>query len=479
MEMFHMRLFLAASTAALCLAGCSAQASGPASKDEVMAKAASLMDQGLRDDVGLKFVEDLTTEIGPRLAGSPAEAAARDWSMKELKELGFQNVRVEPFDIPYWERLVEMAEIIGVDAPNQPMYITALGGSAATPDGGVTAELVRYTSMAELEAAPDADVAGKIVFIDEMMTRTQDGSGYGMAVGKRRNCAKVTTQKGGAACLIRSVGTDHHRFPHTGMMARGEATGPGPAAAISPPDADQLARLLERRSVSVKVNIQVDARRAAPSGNVLAEITGRTNPEEIVLIGCHLDSWDLGTGAVDDGAGCGIVVGAAKLIMDSGKAPKRTIRVVLYGAEEVGLLGANAYAEANADDLANHILASESDFGAGKIWRFQTRFGDGALDYAAQLHGLLAPLGVGIGNNQARGGPDIGILARAGVPVVTPAQNGLDYFDLHHTPDDTFDKIVPEDFRQNVAVYAGFVWVAAESGWDFRQTAQPETIGTE
>jgi len=162
-------------------------------------------------------------------------------------------------------------------------------------------------------------------------------------------------------------------------------------------------------------------------------------------------------------------VGAAKLIMDMPGRTKRTIRVVLYGAEEVGLLGGNAYAEAHKGELDRHVLASESDFGAGRIWRFQTKFGNGALPYAAALQASLAPLGVGPHDNNARGGPDISILGRAGVPVVTPQQNGLDYFDLHHTPDDTFDKIVPEDFRQNVATYATFVWLASETGWDFRK----------
>ena len=207
------------------------------------------------------------------------------------------------------------------------------------------------------------------------------------------------------------------------------------------------------------------------SGNVIAEVRGRGElADEIILIGCHLDSWDLGTGAIDDGAGCGIVVGAAKLIADMPTRTRRTIRVVLYGAEEVGLLGGNAYAAAHKDELEKHVFASESDFGAGRIWRFQTRFGEGALPYAAAMHGMLAPLGIGPADNAAGGGPDIGVLRRAGVPVVTPRQNGLDYFDLHHTPDDTFDKIDPEDFNQNVAAYAGFVWIASQTGWDFRKT---------
>lgn len=458
---------------ATALAGASfaqAQTAPATVPSDIAQKAETLMEQGLKDNVGLQFVEDLTTEIGPRLAGSEAEARARDWAVKELKELGFANVAVEDFKIPYWSRVREQASVVS-PAP-QNLEITMLGGSRPTPEGGITAAIVRFGSMAELEAAPDTSVTGKIVFVDELMTRTQDGSGYGPAVGKRRNCTAVSVAKGAAACLIRSVGTDDHRFPHTGMMARGEAIGAGPGAALSAPDADQLTRLLKRGPVTVKLDLEVETRASSPSGNVIAEVAGRgALRDEIILLGCHLDSWDLGTGAIDDGAGCGIVVGAAKLIADMPGQPKRTIRVVLYGSEEVGLLGGTAYAEAHKDEVDKHVLASESDFGAGRIWRFQTKFGEGALPYAGALQASLAPLGIGPHDNNARGGPDIGVLGRAGVPVVTPQQNGLDYFDLHHTPDDTFDKIVPDDFRQNVATYAKFVWIASETGWDFRKAA--------
>jgi len=442
--------------------------------DKIVRDAEKLIERGLADDVGLQFVEDLTTEIGPRLAGSEAEARARDWAVAELKTLGFKNVRVDDFTIPFWSRVRESARVVS-PAP-QNLTITMLGGSRSTPEGGVTAEVARFTSMAELSAVSADDVAGKIVFVDEGMTRTQDGSGYRPAVGKRRNCAAVTVEKGGVACLIRSVGTDDHRFPHTGMMARGEAVGAGPGAALSAPDADQLARLLALGPVTVALDLAVETLPEAPSGNVIGEIPGRgALSDEIILLGCHLDSWDLGTGAIDDGAGCGIVVGAAKLIGDMPGRTKRTIRVVLYGSEEVGLLGGAAYAEAHKDELDKHVLASESDFGADRIWRFQTGFGDGALPYAKAIQDVLAALGVNPHDNNAFGGPDIGVLRRAGVPVVTPGQNGLDYFDLHHTPDDTFDKIEPDALRQNIAVYAAFAWIASETGWDFRKQAEDQS----
>lgn len=448
-----------------------AQTADPAPLERVVERGVErLIEAGLADNVGLQFVEDLTTEIGPRLAGSDAEAKARDWAVAELKALGFSNVAVEDFDIPFWSRTYEHAEILS--AGGQSMTVTALGGSEATPEGGVTGDVIRFPSMVALRAADPASIEGKIVFLDEGMTRTQDGSGYGVAVRKRRNCAPVAAEKGALACIIRSVGTDHHRFAHTGMMARIGAVGTGTGVAVSPPDADQLARLLERGVVTIKLEIGIESRDAAPSGNVIAEVPGRgALADEIILLGCHLDSWDLGTGAIDDGAGCGIVVGAAKLVADMPSRTRRTIRVVLYGAEEVGLLGGTAYAKQHADDLDKHVLASESDFGAGRIWRFQTGFGDEALSYAATMHQALAPLGIGPHNNSSTGGPDIRVLARAGVPVVTPGQDGTDYFDLHHTPDDTFDKIEPDAFRQNVATYAAFTWIASETGWDFRKSA--------
>ena len=192
---------------------------------EIERTAKVLIEQGLADNVGLDFVEGLTTEVGQRLAGSEAEARARDWSVARLEELGFRNVRVEPFDIPFWSRVTESASITS-PAP-QDLVVTALGGSAATPRDGITAEIVRFESLAELQAADPASIDGKITFIDEYTTRTQDGSGYGVGVRKRSQCARLTSEKGGAACLIRSVGTQHHRMPHTGIMGRDGAVGAG------------------------------------------------------------------------------------------------------------------------------------------------------------------------------------------------------------------------------------------------------------
>jgi Zn-dependent M28 family amino/carboxypeptidase len=319
--------------------------------------------------------------------------------------------------------------------------------------------------MTALEAAPANEVSGRIVFIDEPMVRAQDGSGYSAAVRKRSQCAPVAQEKGAVGCIIRSVGTDTHRFAHQGGSSRQSRGASLPAMAISPADADVLGRLSERGAVRVRLMIQADIRENAPSGNVIAEIRGRQRPEEIVLLAAHLDSWDLGQGAIDDGAGVAIVTAAARLIRNLPRRPRRTIRILLAGAEENGVHGGAAYAAAHAND--RHIVAAESDFGAGRVWRFRTRFSDQAQPYGRAIQHALAPLGIVLGDNAAGGGADIGALRQAGVPVVDLSQNGLDYFDYHHTANDTLDKIDPDALRQNVAAWATFAYLAAENDWVF------------
>ena len=429
-------------------------------KDE----ADALIAKSLQSDLGYQIIESLTTEVGQRLAGTEAEARARDWGVAKFKALGFKNVRIEPFQVDHWERHSEHAEITSPFP--QKLMITALGGSIATDSDGIVGQVVRFENLQALKDAPMRGLKGKIVFVDEYMTRTQDGSGYGVAVKKRSGAAVEAGKRGAAAALIRSVGTDHHRFPHTGQMTYDQNVVKVPIAALSAPDADQLYRALGRGDVEVKLQIDVQSYGKSQSGNVIAEIPGVT--DEIVIIGAHLDSWDLGTGAVDDGAGIGITVGAAKLILDMNQKPQRTIRVVMFGAEEVGLVGAIAYAKKHAHELDRHVVGAESDFGAGQIWRLETRFADSKLHKAEALHNVLSPLGIALGSNNASGGPDMGPLRMLGMPVVTLKQNGWDYFDLHHTPNDTFDKISADDIAQNVAAYAAFVWMTANMQGDFR-----------
>jgi carboxypeptidase Q len=422
--------------------------------------AASLRDEALaRDTYAWDIVEGLTTEVGPRLAGTEAEARARAWAVRKLNELGFSNVRVEEFDMPVWVRGEEKGEILSPFP--QPLMLTALGNSGATPARGIEAEVVGFANMAALEAARPETVRGKIVFVTHRMGKTQDGSHYGYFGAARRQGPSVASAKGAAAIVIRSIGTDSHRFPHTGVQSWAEGVKPIPAAALSNPDADQMERLLARgRPVRMKLTLTPRQIGTRKSGNVIAEVPGRDPSAGIVLVGGHLDSWDLGTGAIDDGAGVAITAAAAKRIMDAGGA-RRTIRVVWFGAEEVGLFGGNDYRKRHANEL--HASATESDFGADRIWRVDFALPPAAAGVANRVEAALAPLGIARGPNPARGGPDIGALVNGGVPAVTLQQDGTDYFDLHHTPDDTLDKIDLAKLRQNVAAYTAMMAIVADA----------------
>jgi hypothetical protein len=440
------------------------------SADDTARSVEALIEAARSDNPGYEILTSLTTEVGPRLAGTPAEARARDWAVAKMKDLGLANVRIEPFNVPLWLRGVEKAEIV---APfPQPLVITALGGSASTGPDGVEGEVVAFESLAALEAASPDSVAGRIVFVDEPMARTRDGAGYGVAVKKRHRTAFAAQRLGALGALIRSVGTNSHRFAHTGQMQNidYDAAQGAPAAALSAPDADQLARALAYgKPVTVRMTLTPELRPPALSGNVIGEIVGSEAPQEVVLISAHLDSWDLGTGAVDDGAGVGVVLGAVAVLKEHIKTPpRRTIRVVLFGSEEVGLIGAEAYNKAYAEQLVNHVIAVESDFGAGDIWRFDTHFAETSLGVGEQLAAHLAPLGIAPGNNEAAGGPDLSFLRESGVPVVELLQDGTDYFDLHHTPNDTLDKVAPDALDQNVAAYAAFTYLVANSSATFR-----------
>ncbi len=414
------------------------------------------------------ITRSLTTEIGARQAGSEKEAQARRWAENKFSELGFQNIKTEIFTIDGWERGAESARIISPSAQN--LFVTALGGSVATPAGGVQAPVVYFESFDALKNAPEGGLDGKIVYITGKMERTRDGSGYGPANMKRRSGATEAAKRGALAVMIRSVGTDSHRFPHTGQMGYTDGVRKIPIGAVSGPDADQLDRIFASGKELI-INLQLSTKDLGTrtSGNVMGEIVGTEKPEEIILIGAHLDSWDQGTGAIDDGAGVGIVMGAAKVLMESGLKPKRTIRVVLFGSEEIGLKGGFAYAQAHkSTDLDNHVLATESDFGAAKIYGMQT----GASEANKAAIRAMAPefkfLGIKLLEGESTGGPDIGPLAAQGVPTLRLNQDGMDYFDWHHTPDDTFDKINPEEMAQNVAAYATLIWLTAQSDSSFK-----------
>jgi hypothetical protein len=465
---------IASPTAALLAAALLAAASVAAATetripDRALEQAAQLRERALADDTGWKVTESLTTEVGPRMAGSEADARAVAWAQAKFKELGFDKVWTEPVTFPKWVRRSERAAVLGAHA--QPLAVTALGGS---PGGTVEGEIVRFADLAALEAAPDGSLAGRIAFVDYHMPAARDGSGYGAGSAIRSKGPSAAIRKGASGFLMRSAGTDSHRVPHTGITRYAEGLTPVPSAALSIPDAEQLARLVARGPVRVRLDIDAGWDGEYTSQNVIGEITGRSRPEEVVLIGGHLDSWDLGTGAIDDAAGIGITMAAAKLIAGMPQRPARSIRVVAYANEEQGLHGGKAYAAAHAADAARHQLAAESDFGAGRVYAFNTGAPDHARAATAQIAQALAPLGIEYVPGKGDGGPDIGPLAAKGVTWAWLAQDGSDYFDLHHTADDTLDKIDPAALAQNVAAYAVFAYLAAEAEGDFGSAVKAE-----
>lgn len=434
--------------------------------------AQKLMAEALDSDLAWEIVESLTTQIGPRLAGSEAESRARDWGKALGERLGFDRVSVEEFELPYWER-GDMS--ITMTAPyRQALYGTALGGSGASPSNGeLEAEIAYFRTVDDLMAVEDASLIGRIAFVDgEAIVASQNGEGYGPANQRRRIGWQHAQRAGAQALVVRSVGSDSHRFPHTGMMtSQGSDWADIPVIAVSNPDADHLRRLHETgNSIRMDIHSTAGWQGESRSGNVVIDLIGREKPEEIILIGAHLDSWDLGTGAVDDGAGIAITTAAAALIAQLPQRPRRTIRVVMFGAEEVGLIGAQDYARTHSTELVNHQLATESDFGAGNIWQLTSNVSEEGNPAIDAIGKTIAPLGIIRGGNDVPGGgPDISPMARQGVPTVNLMQNGLDYFDLHHTPDDTLDKIDPKKLAQNVAAYAVFAYLAAELDVQFRK----------
>lgn len=427
--------------------------------EKEMQTAAWVRDAARTDNLSYKILESLTTEVGPRMAGSPGDARAVAWAESKFKELGFDKVWKEPVSFPSWKRGVEKAEII---APfPQPLLITALGNSVATPVEGLTADLVEFATLKDLVAAPVEKVRGKIVFINHKM---QSANEYGLVVPGRSGGASEAARKGAVAIVIRSVGTDSHRFPHTGVMRYEDGIAQIPAAAMSNSDADMVARMIKRgKPVSLKLDISAAAAGTYTSYNVIGEITGSELPNEYVLVGGHLDSWDLGTGAIDDGAGCAISMAAAEFIKRNGLKPKRSIRVVLFANEEQGLFGGKAYLAAHQNQIAQIQAAAEADLGQGPVTKMSSFVRAEALPLVKQMHTVLAPLGIEPGDNNAFPGPDMGDLRLAGAASFGLSLKADDYFDLHHTPDDTFDKIEPARINQAAATYAVFVWMAAQA----------------
>ncbi len=429
-------------------------------------RAAELRDNALQKNEAYALLESLTTEIGPRMAGSPADARAVAWTEQQFKALGYDKVILQPVTFPVWQRGPEKADVLS-PFPQQ-LLITTLGGSIGTDGKPLDAEVVEFASLDALKVAPENSLNGKIAFINKRMERHKNGSGYSPVVAGRSEGAVEAAKKGAVAIVIRSVGTDSDRLPHTGQMRYDAAVNKIPAAALSVPDADLLENMLKRgKPVTLRLDIVAGFNGTYTSHNVIGEIRGREQPDEFVVIGGHLDSWDLGTGAVDDGAGVSITMAAGALIGKMKQAPRRSIRVIAFANEEQGLYGAKAYAETHKDTVANHQIGAESDFGAGRIYALTAGVSEEVWPVLEQIGTVLAPLGITTEKGKGGAGPDIGPSVALGMPWASLQQDGTDYFDLHHTANDTLDKVDPKALDQQVAAYAAFAYLTAESTMDF------------
>ncbi len=434
--------------------------------DAALKTAVQLRAKALSDDTGWMVVESLTTEVGPRLAGSEADARAVAWAVAKFKALGYDKVWTEPVTFPMWVRRSEHGQVLGGSAQN--LVLTALGGSVG---GTVEGEVVRFPDLAALQAAPDGSLKGKIAFVDYQMQRKQDGSDYRNGGGIRWGGPSVAIQKGAVGFLMRSAGTDTSRAAHTGNTRYQDGLTPIPAAALSTIDAAQLARLVAIGPTRVKVSLDCGFDGEYTSQNVIGEITGSEKPDEIVLLGGHLDSWDLGTGAIDDGAGIAISMATGTLLKPM--KPRRSIRVVAFANEEQGLFGGRAYAERHAGEVSKHVIAAESDFGADKIYQFDSSAAKLQPEAMAQISDALAPLGIKW--MPGKGGPesDIEVMAGLGMAWASLGHDGTNYFDLHHTDEDTLDKIDPKQLAQNVAAYVVLAWLASQADGDFGSAPKP------
>ena len=441
-----------------------------------IAEAEQLRDRALEENIAYSLVSELTTRFGPRLAGSDSEQASARWGAEQFRRLGFDNVAIETFPLALWERGEARVEILSPFP--QPLNIVALGGSIATPAEGVEGEAAIFETYQQLLDQPEGSLTGKIVVVLQDTVQAQDGRGYGATSPIRGQGPTEAARRGAVGYVLRSLGTHDHRFAHTGATRVGEGT--IPAFAMSPPDADQLRRLIRLTDQPVRMRLFSSAgfTRQSVSQNVIGEVRGREAPQEVIVIGGHLDSWDLGTGAIDDGAGVAITAAALKLIEQMPRAPRRTIRLVWWGAEEVsqpppaqGLAGARHYAETRRDQMADHVAISESDFGAGPIYSLGLPAATPAEFRRAALR-VLTPLGVINDPAPATGGgPDTGPTVALGVPAFRLNQDGTDYFDFHHTADDVLDRIDPDNLTQNVAAWAAFLWLLANSDVDLRAAA--------
>lgn len=443
---------LLAALAALCaLAAPAAPPEAPASR---------ILGAALAGSGGFEIVEHLCDRVGPRLSGSPAlDLAIRDMAAR-MRTFKLDRVWTEPVSVPHWERGAFQAALT---APlSVPLVGLALGGSVPTPDEGIEAEVIEAASFEELTAKGEA-VRGKIVLWNRRMVAGSNMDGYGQVSPLRSKGPSEAAKLGAVATLVRSLGTADLRLPHTGALHYAEDVPKIPAAALAAEDAERIHRFLAHGE-RVRVHLRMTPRSLpdAPSANVLAELRGRDKPQEIVVLGAHLDSWDVGCGAVDDGAGVAIVMEAMRLLRALDLRPRRTLRVILFTNEENGLAGGKAYARDHAEELARHVAAIEVDSGAGRPLGASITAGAGAVE---QVQAILRPLTAleASAVETGGGGADISAMKAAGVPLIGLRQDTYHYFDWHHTEADTVDKVDPALLARNVAALAILAYGLADA----------------
>ncbi len=451
--------------------------SAPGSANAPLPGSSTASELAANDKLAYEIVDQLTAEVGARLPGTPAEQKGRDWAVQKLKQLGFANVREESFMMPTWVRGHEDVQI--VSPVTMRLNATALGNSAG---GQVKGELVYFSTFDDLVDAPDEMVKGRIVFVDHKMPRTQDGSSYGYFGRARFQGPNIAAKKGAVAIVVRSAGTASHDHPHTGNTSFEKGVAPIPAMALSNQSADRLVQIYNAsplrkggngKDFALMVSSGAKNIGQQKSGNVIAEVIGSNQTLPPIVIACHLDSWDLGTGAFDDAAGCGIITAAAFYIKNSRLTPpRRTIRLLWAGAEEVGIWGGRDYAERHAQ--TQHALAMESDFGADKVWRVDFALPESAKPLQQRISRRLALLGITPSREKATGGPDVGpIIAKQGLGAIDLQQDGTRYFDIHHNATDTIDLIDREQLRQNVLAWTIVLEELVQYEGELRPEAKP------
>jgi carboxypeptidase Q len=417
---------------------------------------AQLRDAALGDDYAYQQLEYITDSIGPRPQGSPQADAAARYVADELRKLGL-DVHLEPMPVHRFERGIDAGELVEypgqVEGTKQKIYVTALRGNSPTPEAGITADVIVVNNFDELKQLGREKVAGKIVLFNEIFDHQkalagQAGGAYGEAVRYRAVGAVAAAELGAVGSLVRSAGDGAYRLPHTGSGVDFTI----PAGAVTAEDAGLIARLAARGRVRIHLTLTTKLGPEAQGYNVIADVKGSEHPEQVVIVSGHLDSWDLGTGAIDDGAGVVVAMEAAELIHKLNLHPRRTLRVIAWMNEEMGATGADAYAKDHAVDAANHIAAIESDLGAEHPLGFHAKISEEALKQLSPVQDALSKIGANLIQIVPQSPEtDIEPLAKNGVPVFGIWQNGITYFTYHHTPADTFDKVDPHELRENAA----------------------------